>query len=104
MKEKTIQQEIFKEIRRRDGITYADIADRVGISEDGVSRRMREGAGFNNFVQMIEACGYNIVLIKAKPGETPGVHYGDSACESCQWKEFAKQIVEMSKNLDEETE
>lgn len=93
MRGKTIQQEVFKEIRRRDGITYADIAQRTGISEDGIFSRMKSDVGLSKFVEMLQACGYDLTISKARPGQEPGVHYGESACDSCKWKQFAEDIV-----------
>lgn len=100
MKEKTIQQEIFREIRRRDGITYADLSEMVGVSEDAIFARMKSDVGLSKFVEMLQACGYDITISKTRPGQEPGIHYGEAACDSCAYKQGYEQIRKIVEDIE----
>lgn len=101
MKDKTIQQEVFREIRRRDGITYADLSEMVGVSEDAIFARMKSDVGLSKFVEMLQACGYDITISKTRPGQEPGIHYGEAACDSCKWKIFSEDVIAKAESLKE---
>lgn len=97
-KEQTVHKWIFSEIKKRDGITQAEIAKKVGITASSLTNRLDGACSFNNVWDMLRACGYSMVLQKMPEGKEPTISFTVSACVDCQYK---KAIDSMFLAFDE---
>ena len=62
------QKEAIKEILKREGIFQQDLADRLGQSQQAVSRKLiASSMTINKLYEYCEALGYEIVLQKKQP-------------------------------------
>jgi len=62
--------EILKEILTESGITQAEIAQRMGIAPQQITRWKRGDhiIGFDNLCKVAEACGDKLLIIRARAG------------------------------------
>ena len=60
---------IIKRIAMEEGVTITELAERLGISRQALYKRLNGGMRYDNFVECIEALGYEIHYERFKDGE-----------------------------------
>lgn len=104
--EKTIQKKVFDELKQIDNVKLGDIAEKIGITKVSMSDRMRHNITLKNFWEMLQVCGYDIVISKAPENREPSISVGKADCDCCVYKnrflDIENSIAAARRKIDEE--
>lgn len=93
MAEMTIAKSVVSAIKRKEGIKYAEMAERIGIPDYTLKQRTEADVRLSNFWEIVKGMGYDMVFIKAPEDREPMISVGETDCTKCAYKKLGMAMV-----------
>lgn len=93
MAEQTIAKSVMAAIKKKEGIKYSEMAERIGVPDYTLKQRTEGDVRLSNFWELVKGMGYDMVFIKTPDDREPMMSVGETDCHKCAYKKLGMAMV-----------